>query len=303
MKCPARFLTASASLLFAAFPSLALAHGFVGDRFFPATVSTDDPLVTDELAIPAFSYFQTPSDQGGPGINTSTVGFEFDKEIVPKLSLGISDNLLAQSARRLPSVHGMDDLSLSLKYELWRNESHEAIVSVGMEADVGGTGSKSVGRESFTTFTPTLYFGKGFGDLPDSLALLKPLALTGTLGLSFPTEAREANALEWGLALEYNIPYLQQQVKAMGLPAPLKDIIPLVEFTNESPLNRGGGVTAGTINPGVLYESNYFQIGAEALIPFNRESGTHVGGIVVLEIYIDDLFPRLFGHPIFGGNP
>ena len=29
-------------------PSSASAHGFVGDRFFPATILTDDPFVADE---------------------------------------------------------------------------------------------------------------------------------------------------------------------------------------------------------------------------------------------------------------
>ena len=40
------------------------------------------------------------------------------------------------------------------------------IFSVGGEVDLGGTGSKAIGRESFTTYTPTIFFGKGFGDLP-----------------------------------------------------------------------------------------------------------------------------------------
>jgi hypothetical protein len=294
--------TRFAAALAVALPAAALAHGFVGDRFFPATLTSDDPLATDELAFPAFSYFQAPGDGHGPGLNTSTLGFEFDKVILPRLSLGISENFLAQSARHSPSAHGLDNLSLSIKYELWQNAPHQAILSIGLETDLGGTGSKAIGRESYSTFTPTLYFGKGFGDLPDSLWPIKPLALTGTLGLSFPTEANDPNTIQWALALEYNIPYLQQHIKDLGIPEPFKSVIPLVEFTNESPFNRRGGVTTGTVNPGLLYESHFFQVGAEALIPINRESGAHVGGIVVLEIYIDDLFPKLFGHPIFGGN-
>lgn len=275
------------------------AHGFVGDRFFPATVTTDDPLATDELALPEFSYFESPGDPGGEA-RTADAGFEFDKLIVPKLTLGVSDDYLWQKPRGGPGARGWDNLTLSLKYQLWENAPHESVVSVGMETDLGGTGSKSAGRDSYTTFVPTVYFGKGFGDLPDALWPLKPLAVTGTLGLDFPTEARDSSALEWGLALEYNLPYLQQQVKDVSLPEPFKNMIPVVEFSNTSPFNRQGGMTTGTVNPGVLYESRYFQIGAEALIPVNRESGDHVGGIVVLEIYIDDLFPKIFGHPIFG---
>ncbi len=30
------------------------AHGFAGERFFPATILTDDPSVADEMSLPTF---------------------------------------------------------------------------------------------------------------------------------------------------------------------------------------------------------------------------------------------------------
>ena len=42
----------------------ALSHGFAGKRFFPATLSTDDPFVADELSLPTVSSIVTP-DEGG----------------------------------------------------------------------------------------------------------------------------------------------------------------------------------------------------------------------------------------------
>ena len=42
------------------------AHGFVGDRFFPATVTTDDPLVADELALPTLSLSYIAPSGGTP---------------------------------------------------------------------------------------------------------------------------------------------------------------------------------------------------------------------------------------------
>ncbi|HUE36933.1 MAG TPA: hypothetical protein VMO20_06040, partial [Candidatus Acidoferrum sp.] len=104
----------------------------------------------------------------------------------------------------------------------------------------------------------------------------------------------------WGFAVEYSLRYFQEQVKDVGLPQPFSRVIPLVEFAMISPENRAGGPTTGTINPGVLYENNYFQIGAEATIPVNRASGANVGAIVQLQIYIDDIWPKVFGFPIFG---
>ena len=272
------------------------AHGFVGDRFFPPTIATDDPFATDELLFPSVSYFKSADS---PPIGTTDIGFEFDKEIFPKFALGISGDWLNLTQAGQPSASGWDDFSLSAKYQLWENVPHEAIFSVGAEWDIGGSGSKEVGADPTSTFTPTIYFGKGFGDLPNALEYARPFALTGTLGEDLPTSA-EPNNLEWGLALEYSLPYLQSQVKDIGLPAPFKDMIPLVEFSFTSPENRDGGETTGTINPGVLYEGEYFQIGAEAIVPVNNASGHDVGAIVQLQIYIDDIWPKVFGYPILG---
>jgi len=40
--------------------NMASAHGFAGARFFPATFSTDDPFVNDELSLPTVSTIETP---------------------------------------------------------------------------------------------------------------------------------------------------------------------------------------------------------------------------------------------------
>ena len=253
----------------------------------------------DELLLPSVSYFKSPAGDGSPTVGTMDVGFGFDKEIFPKFALGISGNYLYQKPDGEPSSSGFDNFTLSAKYQLWQNDAHEAIFSIGGEWEIGGSGSKQVGADSANTFTPTIYFGKGFGDLPNTLTYAQPFALTGTLGEDLPTSAAPNN-LDWGFALEYSLPYLQSQVKDIGLPSPFKSMIPLVEFSFTTPENRGGGPTTGTINPGILYENNYFQIGAEAVIPVNNATGHEVGAIVQLQIYIDDIWPKLFGHPVFG---
>jgi hypothetical protein len=277
----------------------ARAHGFVGDRFFPPTIATDDPFATDELLLPSASYFRSPAGDGSPAVGTTDLGFEFDKEIFPKFALGISGDYLYQKPDDLQAGSGFDNFVLSAKYQVWQNDAHEAIFSIGGEWEMGGTGSKLVGADSTSTFTPTIYVGKGFGDLPEALKYARPFALTGTMGVDLPTSA-DPNNLQWGLALEYSVPYLQSQVRDVGIRAPFKDMIPLVEFSFTSPVNRGGGGTTGTINPGVLYESRYFQIGAEAIIPVNRETGREVGAIIQLQIFIDDIWPKVFGHPLIG---
>src|ERR1700757_4679099 len=60
--------------------SSALAHGFAGDRFFPATILTDDPFVASEISLPTFTLDPTQSDGSR----------EFD--IGPDLSMLITPN-------------------------------------------------------------------------------------------------------------------------------------------------------------------------------------------------------------------
>jgi len=286
------------AVLIALVPTLVQAHGYVGDRFFPATVSTDDPFAVDELAFPTISWVRDPSN-GSPFHNVNA-SFEFDKEIFPYFAIGVHGAYAYQQPDHGRTTQGFDNFALTAKYELWRNERHEVIVSIGIEADLGSTGNKRIG-ESFTTVSPVLYFGKGFGDLPDNLSLLQPLALPGSLAQNFPFKPENANSFEWGFALEYSVPYLQQHVKDLGIPAPFKDMIALVEFAMETGENRDErGITTGTVNPGIVWESRLVQLGVEANIPVNSRSGAHVGITVQAWIYIDDIFPRAFGHPLFG---
>ncbi len=294
-------LAVSSTLLAAAGLGIAgaSAHGIIGDRFFPPTIATDDPFAVDELLFPSVSYIKSPAGDGSPAVGTTDIGFEFDKEIFPRFALGISGDYLVQRSDGSPSSHGFDNFAVSAKYQLWQNPKHEAVFSIGGDWEIGGSGSKNVGADSASTFTPTIYYGKGFGDLPESLKFARPFALTGTVGESLPTSA-DPDALEWGFALEYSLPYLQSEVKDIGLPAPFKNMIPVVEFSLTTPENRGGGPTTGTINPGVFYEHSFFQLGAEAVIPVNSRTGNQVGVVVQMQIFIDGIWPKIFGHPIFG---
>jgi hypothetical protein len=281
-------------------PDTLRAHGFEGDRFFPPTIQTDDPFATDELSFPTVSIFNNPPGDS-PKTRETDIGVEFDKEIFPRFALGISAGYTILNPKGAASTAGFDNLSLSAKYQLWEVPEHEFIFSVGVEWEIGGSGRQSL-TNNYSTVSPTLYFGKGFGDLPDSMNFFKPLAITGTVAQDIPVRSLDSNVLEWGIALEYSLPYLEQHVRDTGMPRPFRDMIPLVELAMQSPENRGGGISTGTVNPGVLWEGRYCQIGAEAIIPINRQSGPNVGFVFNVQIYLDDIFPRVFGHPLFGGD-
>jgi hypothetical protein len=99
------------------------------------------------------------------------------------------------------------------------------------------------------------------------------------------------------------MPYLKSAVVDLGLPDFVNHLIPLVEATLQTPVSNtftSGTQTIGTIDPGVIWVSNTFQIAVEALIPINRQSGTNIGVIAQLHLYLDDIDPRGIGKPIFG---
>jgi hypothetical protein len=294
-------------------------HGFVGARFFPATLSTDDPFVADELSLPTVSTIRTPDDGG---TRETDISVEIAKRITPQFGIEIGENLALLNSHEEHSSNGFGNLELTGKYQIVNNAAHEAIISGGLGVEIGGTGSQSIGADSFSTWEPAIFFGKGFGDLPDGLRFLKPLALTGVAGIAIPSSAstrtftvneqtaerdvdieRHPDVLEWGFALEYSVIYLQSQVQDMHLPAPIDRLIPLVEFAMETPLNRGPtGPTTGTINPGVIWAGKYCQVGIEAVIPINEHTGNNVGVIAQLHFFLDDLFPHTIGQPLFGAN-
>jgi hypothetical protein len=51
-----RVLLRAAAQAYLALASNAEAHCFVGQRFLPATLATDDPCVADEMSIPTVSW-------------------------------------------------------------------------------------------------------------------------------------------------------------------------------------------------------------------------------------------------------
>ena len=62
-----------------ALPFPAAGHGFAGARFFPATLSTDDPFVNDELSLPTVSTIEIPEGR------ETAIAVEIAKRITPNL--------------------------------------------------------------------------------------------------------------------------------------------------------------------------------------------------------------------------
>jgi hypothetical protein len=312
------FVSMLSLLVPAILTSSAAAHGLAGKRFFPSTLAVDDPFVSDELTLPSVLHIKRPASGDEPAARETEVSGELSKRITRFLGISLEGELTHLDPDGAPSATGLGNLELGLKWQAFTSAEHEALVSLGLGWEVGGTGRKATGAESFDVVTPALFFGKGFGDLPDSVAALKPLALTGLVGVQIPSRSRtrtvkvaadeveeeierHPHVLTWGFALEYSLPYLTSFVRDPGLPAVLRRLVPLVEVELQTPLDRGqAGRTTGTVNPGIIWVGRFFQVGIEAVVPINERTGKNVGVRGMLHFFLDDLFPASFGRPFFG---
>jgi len=276
------------------------AHGVIGKRFIPSTLTLEDPFPSDEMDL--FTFGRAPKDKEG---RETTFGFEFAKRLTPDLALGVGWEYIFFDPREggERQTSGASNPEFSLKYAFLRSVEHEGIFSAGLEVEAGGVGSQRV-AERVTTISPALYFGKGLGDLPDSLTYLKPFSLTGSFAVNNPAnrftgsgddKERNPTTVAYGVALMYSIPYLQSNIRDVGLSAPLDRMFPVVEFNFDTPVSGPEKRrTSAFANPGLIWAGKYLQLGLEAQVPMNKFSGKNVGVRGLIHVFIDDIWPNVF---------
>jgi hypothetical protein len=288
----------------------ALAHCFVGPRFLPATLATDDPCVADEVSLPTVAWSKTGDV---PPATEWDISVELSKRITEDFGISVGDTWSQIHAPGGPTMAGFGNLETALQYQLLKDGPHELALLLGLVVEWGGTGAINSGLATpWSTLTPTFYFGKGFGDLPESFGWLRAFAVTGQIGYQFPTRSFDVvqnafipQVLAYGGSIQYSMPYLKSEIHDYQLPDFINHLFPIVEAQFETPVANNFGnspITTGTINPGVIWVGTYFQVGAEAVFPINHASGTGVGFLGQLHLYLDDMFPTTIGRPLLGSS-
>ena len=204
-------------------PSLAHAHGIAGNRYFVGTMTFDDPSVADEAIVPNFSTLNHPVD-GGSAVD-NRFDWSFTRLLTPVLQVEIDSGWIH---RNWPTARssGFATTDVGIKSEIYRNNQHEMLVAAGALWGIGRSGAQIVGADEPNSFQPGVFFGKGFGDLPDWLAWLRPFGITGafvdelpfgttTTGLAPNATGKFQSSLvptvetvHWGLSLQYSTYYL-----------------------------------------------------------------------------------------------
>ncbi len=312
------FAISATALCSTLWSSASFAHAVAGARVFVPTLTLDDPGAADEASLPTIQYQRNAAD-GGPGPTHETdLAFEYDKRITESFALGVNYGWDIFQTDHDKTRTGFENLYVTAKYEAYVNAEHEFITSVGLVREFGGTATTHTGGDRFGSTAPTLYVGKGFGDLP--LGLARAFAVTGELsyavadvkvkgvsstdantGLTTITYNNGSNN-QWsgGLSLQYSMSYLKNQVRDFALPDFVNRLVPTLEVTWSSP--AGTPSTQGTqllYAPAVYYMADDWDIGVAALIPGNKATGTNVGAIAQFHLFLDDLYPNSIGKPIF----
>ena len=281
------------------------------------------------MSLPAFSYSRSGADGGTGPSHEFDFGFEYDKTITPNTALIFNDGYDVIQTNGSKTQAGFENLVITGKWQLYTNDPHEFVVSLGIIRELGGSGTDHIGADHDGSTAPTLYFGKGLGDLP--VPALRPFAVTGELSYTIADKELKAftpspasfatgagggespasgiaaqfnngnnNAWAGAVSLQYSIPYLQTQVHHFDLPHLFDNLLPLVEVTWTSPASSPSTQgTTWTVAPGVIYLAQWGEVGVEALIPANKAAGTTVGAVALFHIFLDDLLPHSLGKPVF----
>ncbi|MDE2053539.1 MAG: hypothetical protein KGI62_02515 [Xanthomonadaceae bacterium] len=283
-------LPSAAVALFLCGVAPAGAHAIAGQRLFPSTLTFDDPGIGAELPL-VFSHIRAD------GADQNDFGIAVTKPITPDFSLIAATDYIGITQPGAPAVHGWGNVALGGVWQVYRNAESESIGAFSISRSFANTGSRAV-RDDFSTWSPRFDFGQGLGKV--QAPWLRPFAITGSIGLDLPDASSVPRMLNWGLSLQYSIPYLQNFVKYVGIKAPFDKMIPIVELPMQTCLDRGcHGQTTGYVAPGVIWIGRYVQWGVELLAPVNRRTGNSIGVMFGFDVYLDDLAPHGFGAPLF----
>src|SRR5262245_60571988 len=134
----------------------AYAHGIAGNRFFPGTLSFDDPAVADEAILPNFATFKSPVDGGN--VVDNRFDWSFFRLLTPTLGFDVDGAWVHRNwGNALRS--GSDVTSLGLKGLVYRNDLHEMFVAARVGWGIGQPGAQCISAHATNLLQHRLFCG------------------------------------------------------------------------------------------------------------------------------------------------
>ena len=159
---------AALALSFSSLPlSSAFAHCFVGARFFPATLATDDPCVADEMSLPTVSWSRTGDI---PPATELDISGEISKRITEDFGISVGNGWTQIRQPGNPTIAGFGNLETAVQYQLLKEPTHETAILLGLVVEWGGTGAVHSGIATpYSVLTRRFTSARALGTFPTPL--------------------------------------------------------------------------------------------------------------------------------------
>ncbi len=190
-RCRAGALALAAALL-ASSPHVASAYVAAGDRTFPAMILLPQVAPADQL-------FMTPTTQPVSGGRSTDVAVNFAKTLTERLGVRFQEDYTWLGRNAASTLTGWQNLQVVTQYLAILEPAHEALFTLGVNRQWGGTGTRRIGASPKGATAPTVYFAKGMGDL--DLGYLRPFTVTGSIGYQFADAPPRPDNLLTGIAV------------------------------------------------------------------------------------------------------
>jgi hypothetical protein len=194
---------------------------------------------------------------------------------------------------------GWSNLSLAYKHTLISIPGHEFLASLSPAVELP-VGDRSVGSESHTRAGGDLLAQKGFGDLPDSLWMLRPAALESDLGWESKVTGARDDLVTADLELEYSLFYLDENV-GRYVPPEVRDFTPHLDFDYAQYLSahRNSSAPDFELTPGLAWMNSVIEInlGVDVAVNHAAASAGAVAFVWNISVEYDQLVPALGWTP------
>jgi hypothetical protein len=280
-------------------PHRAFAHGVLGDYIFLEPIVTQDPTPANELDI-APSWVKTST------ANNYSLGSSFEKvlwidsEYMPRISAGAGSSWSYVAPYEGKNFNGFGNLTMFAKYAFYYSVEHEFLMSFALQLNTP-LGSPNIQGENHTSLGPVFLWEKAFGDLPNSplLQYLRPFGVQSDFGYVPALNGHTNHHMFADAIVEYSLPYLSNNVKDIGLRAPLRNMFLFNEINYDQLITGPPGQTFPTLlaTPGIAYVSYHYELSVATQFALNKATrpGNHAAVLALLDIFYDSLLPR-FGN-------
>jgi hypothetical protein len=272
-------------------PSIVSAHGEVGNRIFLSPIVGNDAFPDNALSLTMrrsdYEFSLLP---------------EFEKQLTDTSSVLLTMAWDTLEPPQKQDVSGTTDLTVYFRQALLISVPHELEFTVSPFVVVP-TGNRQIGDQGYTHLGGELLLGKGFGDLPQAslTSYLRPFAIQVEAGYAGRIQGPANSDAYANLELEYSLRYLDQFVEHIEARPRWSNLAPYVQL-NYSQSFIASRLTLSPdfrLTPGIAYEGDWFELSAGAQIGLNgaSEPGDRVAVIGLIEIFYDNIFPKLGWNP------